>query len=363
MTTGDLLTRLRSAIKEPHTSIHKLNLSRIPLCLPPYTTDPSLYAYGLGQYAELFHAIESAWIDLIGDPMDWMYQEYSTKVQKSELNNTATTTTTTTTTTIHPINDETNKSTEGENVDAKEEFPCIHHEDNTIEPPLRSPSNLQDSSSSSSSSSRHPVLDTHDHTRIQNVLRALYMPELMRTKALKDDLRFLNALNATTTQPSRPGVPTTTTTTTSNPDPPHDTHTRTHHLTHSIHQRIQAHPHLLIAYIWILYSALLYGGRDIRTLLLKAGPDFWALSAVELPLPSLRIPPANKLPCPLSFWQIGGPEADAAEIKGRFRARMVDAERALTAPEQEAILQEAVGIFGVMEDMTRFLDEDVRSRG
>ncbi|KAI2788982.1 hypothetical protein POX_e07007 [Penicillium oxalicum] len=348
MTTGDLLTKLRIAIKEPHTSIHKLNLSRIPLCLPPYTTDPGLYAVGLAQYAELFYVIESAWISLIGDPMDWMYQDPPADIHSNSNKNC-------------PSSCDLDK--DGED--------------------LSNSANLT-SHSTRCSHVRHNNDDHHHHhhhiTRIQNVLRAMYMPELMRSRALGDDLRFIQALGTTTLQPAsslpcRDSPPESLQDRQCDQDHDHDhdhdhnhDHDHPHAPSHSprelisiIQHRIQAHPHLLIAYIWILYSALLYGGRDIRTLLLKAGPDFWGLSTAELPSPPFgSTSKKRQIPCPLSFWQIGGVDDDGAEIKSRFRSRMVEVERALSPTEQEEILHEAVGIFGMMEDITRGLDEQVQ---
>jgi hypothetical protein len=121
------------------------------------------------------------------------------------------------------------------------------------------------------------------------------------------------------------------------------------HIAQDIIQRIQEKPHILLAYVWILYSALLYGGRDIRTMLLKAGPEFWGLSGAEMTS-------QRRIPCPLLFWHID----DEGEVKVKLRARMVDAERCLSVREQQDILDEAGRIFGTLEMLTGRLDEDVR---
>ncbi|KAF3393840.1 hypothetical protein F1880_004962 [Penicillium rolfsii] len=271
MTTGDFLAKLRHAIKQPHTSIHRLNLSRIPLCLPPYTDRPSLYSLGLSRYAELFYGIENAWLSLIGDPVDWMSLDTEADVENQI-------------------------SSPEENHDP---FPCINAE-----------------------------------KRIQTVLRMLYIPELLRTRALQNDIRFLTALHP----PSDPVL------IHSNNDHDRDSGRR---VGQELRYRVRDRPHILVAYVWIIYSALLYGGRDIRSLLLKAGPDFWGLSVAEMTS-------HQRLPCPLSFWHID----DDAEVKAKFRVRMTDAERLLSAREQDDVLDEAIRIFQTLEELTRSLDED-----
>lgn len=96
-----------------------------------------------------------------------------------------------------------------------------------------------------------------------------------------------------------------------------------------------------------MYSVL-YGGRDIRTLLLKAGPEFWGLSVPE-------INSQRRVPCPLSFWHVD----DDGDVKGKFRAGMTDVERLLSAAEQQDIWDEAGRIFGILEVFTKSEDVEV----
>ncbi|OKP12456.1 hypothetical protein PENSUB_1822 [Penicillium subrubescens] len=268
MTTGDLLAKLRYAIK--------LNLSRIPLCLPPHTDRPALYLFGLSRYAELFYVIEDAWLSIIGDPVDWISHDTD-----ADANTNAD---------VHVSNPE-------------------EHDD--------------------------PSPQSNTKKRIQTVLRMLYIPELLRTKALQNDIRFLTSLHPPST--SSPVL------LHSDNDQDKDTGRR---VGQEIRHRIQDKPHILVAYVWIMYSALLYGGRDIRTLLLKAGSDFWGLSVVEIT--------SQRIPCPLSFWHID----NDGEVKAKYRARMTDVESLLSAREQNDILEEAMRIFGTLEELTRSLDED-----
>lgn len=183
-----------------------------------------------------------------------------------------------------------------------------------------------------------PSTQLNMQKRIQTVLRMLYVPELLRTRALQNDLRFLTALHPPSTSP--PVL------INSNNDRDRDTGRR---IGQEIRHRIQDKPHILVAHVWIMYSALLYGGRDIRTLLLKAGSDFWGLSVAEITF-------QQRIPCPLSFWHID----NDGEVKAKFRARMTDAERLLSAQEQGDILDEAMRIFGTLEELTRSLDEDAK---
>jgi hypothetical protein len=110
-------------------------------------------------------------------------------------------------------------------------------------------------------------------------------------------------------------------------------------------QRITTKPHLVVAYAWIMYSAILYGGREISAQLLLAGPEFWGLSASELH--------SGKRPCPLSFWHVD----DEAAVKIKLRTCISDVDHFLTAQEQQDILDEAIEIFNMFEMTTRSLDQ------
>jgi hypothetical protein len=182
----------------------------------------------------------------------------------------------------------------------------------------------------------NPSPQSNAQKRIQTVLRMMYIPELLRTRTLQNDIRFLTALHP----PSPQAVVHSTN------DRDRDTGRQ---IRQKIRQRIQDRPHILVAYMWIMYSALLYGGRDIRALLIKAGSDFWGLSVAEMAF-------HQRIPCPLSFWHVD----DDGDVKAKFRARMTDVEALFSAPEQQDILDEAMGIFGTLEELTRSLDEDAK---
>ncbi|KAJ5669456.1 hypothetical protein N7462_010526 [Penicillium macrosclerotiorum] len=248
----DFVASLRHAIKGPHAAIHRLNLSRIALCLPPQTYSPSLYTLGISRYAELYYGIEEAWLSITGDPGDWICES-----------------------------------------------------DNIIQ-------NLQ---------------SIQDGKRIQALLRLLYIPGLLRTKALEADLCRLQSLSGVQTAPvEEPNLGS--------------------EMRKDVYQRSLMSPHILVAHIWIMYSAILYGGSEICAQLRKAGPAFWGLSAAELS--------SRQAPCPLSFWHFDDP----ATTKVQLRARVAEIECFLTPQEQQDVLSEAKEIFRQLETLTLHLDKN-----
>ncbi|KAJ5116557.1 heme-binding peroxidase [Penicillium angulare] len=260
MTEDDLLVKLRQAIQEPHASIHRLNLSRIALCIPPQIHQPILYALGLSRYAEIFYGMEEVWVAVIGDPADWIDRATDDRIADSE-----------------------------------------------------SPPSSSDSTE-----------------RITSLLRLLYVPELLRTRALQADLSFLGAMDPNITrwfQTQNPGA----------------------EIREYLNHEVRGKPHLLVAWIWIIYSAILYGGYEIQAKLLKAGAEFWDLSEKELK--------SSRTPCPLSFWHIDG----AATVKKKFRTLMVDANRLLTRSEQQEVIDESLRIFKKLERLTLSLDEEAKT--
>ena len=99
-----------------------------------------------------------------------------------------------------------------------------------------------------------------------------------------------------------------------------------------------------------MYQALFNGGLFIRMQLLKAGPEFWGMSAKTMN-------PAA-LPATLSFWHVDAEES----TKTSFRSRMNMADKLLTEAEREEIMQEAVEILCRCELITLQLDADIRAR-
>lgn len=156
------------------------------------------------------------------------------------------------------------------------------------------------------------------------------MPELPRTRFLQADLSLLRSMD------------------------PHDQRLPRSggyeiEMKNDIYQRIMKKPHLLVAYTWIMYSAILFGGREICAQLRKAGPEFWGLSVADLT--SGRTPP------PLSFWKID----DYMTVRTKFRERVLKADALLTSQERREILDESGEIFHKFKLMTTSLDEDTKN--
>ncbi|KAI9371583.1 heme-binding peroxidase [Aspergillus egyptiacus] len=252
----DLPSRIKEAIKEQHGKVNRLNTARIPLCLPPETKTPLLYALGLSRYAEIYLGLEKTWLAEIGDPIEWI---------------------------------------EG----------------------------TRDNLDSFASSKE----------RIQAILRLIYLPELLRTKRFEADLLALQSLDPDISAGLGTGR-----------------ENAGRKFRQYIEEDIAMKPHLLVAYIWVMYQALFNGGRFIRMQLLKAGPEFWGLSAKTMD--------PTAFPAPLSFWNVDRDES----IKTSFRSRVNMADKLLTEAEREEIMQEAVEILCRCELITLQLEDDVRAR-
>ena len=50
--------------RSSHTALNRLIVSRLPLCLPPFTDAPTLYTVGLLHFAHVYLTFESLWADL-----------------------------------------------------------------------------------------------------------------------------------------------------------------------------------------------------------------------------------------------------------------------------------------------------------
>lgn len=172
-----------------------------------------------------------------------------------------------------------------------------------------------------------------DEERVKAVLRSICMPELYRTRRLDSDFAALKLL-----EPSLAGLDA-------------DTANAGREFRQYLNERMPEKPHLLVAYIWIMYQALFNGGRFIRMALLKAGPEFWGLSPKEMD-------PTN-FPSPLSFWCVENNDA----IQAEFRSRVEKADKLLTEPERQEILDEALEIFRRCTAITLQLDEQVAALG
>ena len=158
------------------------------------------------------------------------------------------------------------------------------------------------------------------------------MPELYRTRRLDSDLAALKLL-----EPNLASL---------------DTHAENagREFRQYLNERMPEKPHLLVAYIWIMYQALFNGGRFIRMALLKAGPEFWGLTPKDMDPKNFR--------SPLSFWCVDNDEL----VNKEFRARVEKADNLLTESEREEILAESLEIFRRCTHITLQLDEHVAAQ-
>ncbi|OAA36479.1 heme-binding peroxidase [Metarhizium rileyi] len=171
-----------------------------------------------------------------------------------------------------------------------------------------------------------------DKERVQAALRTIYLPELLREKRLEADLAAMKLLD-----------PSIVNMLAAQGDA--DSEFRQY-----LKQHVSKKPHLLVAYIWIMYQALLNGGLFIRAELMKAGPDFWGMSAEDMD--------PTALPPPLSFWCV----EEASFVKDQFKECIISAEKLLTEAERREILEESPGILRRCELITLQLDEELSIR-
>ena len=141
-----------------------------------------------------------------------------------------------------------------------------------------------------------------------SALKHLYIPELLRTEPLKEDL-------ATLLQQSREEVE-------NGLHGAKDSHLRK--IVEHMQQTFASKPHVLIAYAWVMYMALFNGGRWIRAQLLSARDSTWKLNLDKLD---------TDTPAGLLFWHFPGVE-DGEDLKNMFKSRLAAVEGLLTQEER-----------------------------
>lgn len=145
-------------------------------------------------------------------------------------------------------------------------------------------------------------------------------------------------------------------------------------------ESVNTKPHLLLAYAYCLYLALLSGGSYIRTELMYIKSDFWHATPAPVK-PNLiecqktsgsdetslfasgvdaHISGPAKLP--LEFLDFDpplgeNPRQQTKELKVEFKRRFAEAAQALTEPERREIVKESVNIFQSMEEVMVQLDK------
>ncbi|KAI1367527.1 hypothetical protein F5Y08DRAFT_298177 [Xylaria arbuscula] len=174
--------------------------------------------------------------------------------------------------------------------------------------------------------------------RIEKLLKSVYFEGLQRSRPLQQDLVFLTGWSDRTLSEQL--------------DNASKSPVLGEFLAH-IEKSVQQHPHVLLAYAWVLYMALFSGGRFIRASLENIYPAFWVPASAHQPTPTKLASFPQEYELPLSFFRFKTHE-DGEDLKREFKKRLLESETYLTTPERDEIVEEARRIF---EFMIRIVDE------
>ena len=184
----------------------------------------------------------------------------------------------------------------------------------------------------------HSTLDIRcTDQRIFAILKKLFLPSLLRTARLRDDLSLLLKLSPNEI----------------------DAHlTVSSPISAYICQSITAKPHVIIAYAWVMYMAIFNGGRWIRTQLIAARGSSWTS---YLQHERDETEPGGLGEAGLSFWHFDGSE-DGEDIKSEFRLRVAGMEHQLEPQEWSDIVREAPRVFKLCSMVVKELDLVIAAR-
>ncbi|KAK0124241.1 heme oxygenase [Cadophora gregata] len=332
-----LSERINISTRPLHTQLNRLILTRLPLALPPYTTNPSTYVSGLFHIAPIYSTFEDLWGALLSFP------QLPTTLQ-----------------TNHDACDP------GQPLLDSKSIPLVSNSTQKPTPMIHTPKIC---------------------TRTHSLLSHLRMPGLLRAGRLLADIRTL------TNTPDHQITAQLRAISHSGPLAEFLQHTKT---------SVEANPHVLLAYAWVLYMALFSGGRYLRAALKEAGGQgdaFWSRESSPVRPYSIddsavpprstsrpdprttpsstsetntaptrvqptaktlnpRLPPPepNAKPVPgLSFFSFTG-DSDGEDLKTLFKSRIAEAEVLLTVGEKDDIVLEAQHIFTYMLQLVNQLD-------
>ncbi|KAE8450975.1 hypothetical protein EG329_005415 [Mollisiaceae sp. DMI_Dod_QoI] len=315
--THSLSERINIATRSLHTQLNRLILLRLPLAIPPTTTNPSKYVSGLLYIAPIYITFESLWQSIINSPCE--VEEAQQSVNQSW-------------------------DAKGPNSESK------------CDPDMSESGRLTPKTCS----------------RIHYLLSDLQLPGLSRAERLEADIRALTGTPKHKVHEQLVAV---------------SQHGKLAEFLAHIKKSVEANPHVLLAYAWVLYMALFSGGRHLRAELKKAGgigPHFWerepspvrpyfitqtrsrrreSKSSFDFPETPVRPTRSRSLSDSMAshtvpgmrFFNFPGSE-DGEDIKLQFKARYVEAETHLTESEKIDIITEAQYIFRFMVEMVHELD-------
>lgn len=317
----ELTVAVNTATRSPHARLNRLIIQRLPLALPPNTTNPSTFVSGLLHIAPIYITFESLWQSILDAPQLPVNLLQSFPFEKSEP---------AAPNPIYPIS---------------KAIPLLTPPDT----PQPGPRKV--------------------YPRIQNVLSHLQIPGLPRADRLRQDIRILTGTRSQEVEIQLAAV--------ANQGRLADfiAHTK---------MSVDANPHVLVAYAFVLYMAMFAGGRQLRMVLKKAGGEgqkFWDRDPSPVRPYSItqedttrrrssrsdysdtkgkEAPPrassrsrartearAAEITPGMQFFNFAG-DADGEDIKKLFKARITKAEILLSDGEKEDIVKEAVHIFDFM---------------
>lgn len=211
--------------------------------------------------------------------------------------------------------------------------------------------------------------------RARHILETAYWPNMLRAARVKADIRAMTGWSAHLIDEQIRSAGTTG--------------ELGAFLAH-IQDSVVGQPHLLLAYAYSLYLALLSGGSYIRTELMYLRADFWlAIPDPVMPgmVPCTREPSSEpeklrrhstfecdsgthglagddpSITLPLSFLDFDtplgheNPRQRAKDLKAEFKRRFADAEQELTDSERRDIVAESVAIFDHLGSVVGQLDK------
>ncbi|EMD90783.1 hypothetical protein COCHEDRAFT_1226159 [Bipolaris maydis C5] len=287
---------INAATRSLHTNLNRLITSRLPLALPPHTTDSTLYATGLLHFAHIFLTFESLWADLLRDhaPSNSPYLPAQPSMDP-----------------------------EGA---ASPFSPLLSY---LLVNPYDSPSLFTSTLGA----------PTPPSPQLTSFLQSLRPRGLIRSGRLKRDLEYLLGLHPTDLEVLLAKYP----------------GDKVAQFCTHIRKSVNEKPWTLVSYAWCFYMAIFSGGRWIRGGLLHAPPSFWPTTAT-----GSQEEKADQFPDlksqGLSFWHFPGPH-DGEDIKAQFKLRLSAAETLFTPDERIDMIEEAKEIFKQCAELVDELDE------
>ena len=120
---------------------------------------------------------------------------------------------------------------------------------------------------------------------------------------------------------------------------------------------MRTHPHVLVAFAWVMYMAIFSGGRWIRHELAKAGAGFWTNQPETFYDEKGGQAPLLELPG-FTFLSFDGKQ-DGADIKALFKSRLEKGDVLLTEQEKREIVDVSQQLFDHCIFLVRHLDQMV----